>query len=76
MGETSIPCREATRNRLDDIRGGRYRSWDEFLNDMADTFEDGDGGVETGDVPEIARSVEAIEERTGRIERTLEDLQR
>lgn len=39
MGETSIPCREDTRERLKDLRGDEYQNWDALLNDMADAWE-------------------------------------
>jgi len=41
MGQTSIPCRSTTHERLDELRGDRYESWDAFLNHMADVWEDG-----------------------------------
>lgn len=41
MGETSIPCGEQTRDRLEDLRGDKYKNWDAFLNHLADVWEDG-----------------------------------
>lgn len=41
MGETSIPCRNSTRDRFVELRGERYESWDAFLNHLADVWEDG-----------------------------------
>jgi len=83
MGETSIPCGESTRDRLDELRGDEYKSWDAFLNHLADVWEQSEPTYEAT-IPEgsdsgfedIAEAVETIEERTGRIERTLEDLSR
>mgnify|MGYP000344252145 CR=1 FL=1 len=74
MGETSIPCREETRDRLSDLRGNEYKSWDAFLNHLADEFN-GDGADVSG-LDSMGRSIETVEERTGRIERLLEDLTR
>lgn len=93
---TSIPCQETTRDRLKDIRDGEFRSWDEFLHALADTYEgldttDAESEVEIDAAQQlelaaidgledtfgsVESSVETIEERTGRIERQLEDLQR
>jgi len=75
MGKTSIPCNEATRDRLDDLRDGQYKSWDAFLNQLADDWQ-GESDTTVDGLDSLARAMETVEERTGRIERTLEDLQR
>ncbi len=74
MGKTSIPCDEATRDRLDDLRDGEYKNWDAFLNQLADEYDGTEATVDGLD--SLARAMETVEERTGRIERTLEGLQR
>jgi hypothetical protein len=76
MGETSIPCQAETRNRLRDDKTAGV-SWDRYLNDLLDAAERADGyesGAEVNDLDSLASSIEAIEARTGRIERTLEDM--
>jgi hypothetical protein len=77
MGETSIPCREETRDRLDALRDGQYKSWDAFLNHLADVWEQRDEATagEFAGLESLESSVETIEERTGRVERILESLQ-
>lgn len=83
MGESSLPCGTSTRERLEEMRGENFRSWDAFLNYLGDMFEEYDeeyanSGFDDGvaDLESLASSVETVEERTGRIERTLEELQR
>jgi len=76
MGETSIPCREDTRDRLRDDKTSGV-SWDRYLNDLLDAAERADdhaNGAEVDGFDSLASSVEAIEQRTGRIERTLEEM--
>jgi hypothetical protein len=82
MGQTTIPCSETTHERLEDLRGGDFRSWDAFLNALADAYEDDGtddlgvaGSTISGPVlDDIQKSLETVETRTGRIEKTLEDL--
>lgn len=44
---TSIPCRDETRDRLREVRGDDFRSWDEFLVALADVYEQTDEVEET-----------------------------
>ena len=84
MGESSIPCTEPTRDRLKALRGGGYKNWDTFLNELADAWEarfDGSMENDGGDLPDglderlerIESAASTAEERTGSIENTLED---
>lgn len=75
MGETSIPCTEATRNRLRDGKTSGV-SWDRYLNDLLDAAERADDyeNSSTDVTVELADAVKTIEERTGRIERTLDEV--
>jgi hypothetical protein len=76
MGETSIPCQEETRDRLRDDKTVGV-SWDRYLNDLLDAAErvdDYENAPEVDGLESLASAVETIETRTGRIERTLEDM--
>lgn len=60
VAQTSISVQEDTRDRLDDLRGDKYRSWDVFLNELADAYEAGagsGGGLGSVDVDELASAV-------------------
>jgi hypothetical protein len=71
MGETSIPCTEATRDVLREDKTPGV-SWDRYLTDLlADAKRATDGG---DDVDSLASAIETIETRTGRMERQLEQL--
>lgn len=77
MGETSIPCREETRDRLRDDKTSGV-SWDRYLNDLLDAAEradDYESGAEVNDLGSLASSIETIETRTGRLERQLEEME-
>lgn len=76
MGETSIPCEEETRDRLTELRGDRYKSWDGFLMHMADVWEqrEQDSDDDFAGLESLEASVQTIETRTGRIEREIENL--
>jgi hypothetical protein len=84
MGRTTIPCKDETRDRLAELRGDQYSSWDAFLLELADAWED-DAEVPEGflaiqdadaeDIEHIKRSLETVEGRTGKIESILEKLQ-
>jgi hypothetical protein len=77
MGETSIPCREETRDRLRDDKTSGV-SWDRYLNDLLDAEERADDHENAGDVDgfsSLASSVESIEGRIGTIERKLDDME-
>jgi hypothetical protein len=50
MAETSIPCSESTLERLRELRGEDSKSWDVFLNIMADVCEKRN---DENDAPEI-----------------------
>lgn len=75
MGQTSIPCTEEARDRLakqkpDDM------TWSEFLRGAAG--DDVVGSPRVGEVADELASVQdaiaTVEERTGRIERMLEEV--
>ena len=46
MGDSSIPCTAATRVRLADLRGERFKNWDAFLNALADVYEGDDSAAD------------------------------
>jgi hypothetical protein len=56
MGETSIPCREDTRDRLRDDKTSGV-SWDRYLNDLLDAAERADDHANGADVDAIADAV-------------------
>ncbi len=60
MGATSIPCDEATRDRLKAMKGDH--SWDELLIEMADQYDDST----TDDA--LARRMDSLEQRLSEIE--------
>lgn len=60
MGATSIPCDEATRDRLKSLKG--EESWNEFLAELADQY---DGGSSRG---ELERRIDRLESRINDIE--------
>ena len=62
MGRTSIPCGEQTRDRLEDLRGDEYKSWDAFLNHLADVFEDGDAVVSEEGAHELMEEIATLVE--------------
>jgi len=64
MTRKNIKVPEPLFDRLKDDKG-RHRSWPQYLRDQLDDDEDM-GGVES--------SLQEIEERTGRMEQTLEEL--
>jgi len=64
MTRKNIKVPEPLFDRLKDDKG-QHRSWPQYLRDQLDDDEDM-GGVES--------SLQAIEERTGRMEQTLEEL--
>lgn len=88
MGKTTISVDEATLARFNNLRespnGTLEVSADMFLNDLMDGWEDKGGyWQETADLRELAakvervdKSLETVEERTGRIERAVEELGR
>ena len=77
MGETSIPCRAETRDRLRDDKTAGV-SWDRYLNDLLDAAEradDHEAGVPIGEqLDRIQSAAETAEERTGTIERKVDEL--
>lgn len=56
MGETSIPCREDTRDRLRDDKTSGV-SWDRYLNDLLDAAERADDHANGAEVDAIADAV-------------------
>ena len=56
MGETSIPCREDTRDRLRDDKTSGV-SWDRYLNDLLDAAERADDAANGAEVDAIADAV-------------------
>jgi len=76
MGQTSIPCTTDARDRLAEMKPDDM-SWSEFLYGVAEDTEP-IGRPQADEVAEeltaIKEALETVEERTGRIERTLEDL--
>lgn len=60
MGATSIPCDEATRDRLKSLKG--EESWDDFLSNMADQYDS------TGSASELEQRVSNLENRVSDIE--------
>lgn len=75
MGETSIPCTEATRDRLRDDKTPGV-SWDRYLTDLLDDAQRARtaDGPNAEDLSSLAASLETVETRTGRIERILDDV--
>ena len=75
---TSIPVTEAVRDELRDEKP-EDKSWSDFLSQLAGNY---DGGV-SGDIPaevreqldRIEASASAAEDRTGSIQRTVEDME-
>jgi len=65
MTRKNIKVPEPLFGRLKDDKG-KHRSWPQYLRDQLD-----DGGE---DMDGVESSLQAIEERTGRIEQTLEEL--
>jgi len=61
MGETSIPCREDTRDRLRDDKTSGV-SWDRYLNDLLDAAERADDHANGAEVDAIA---DAVADRLG-----------
>lgn len=73
---TTLPCGDRTRDRLEELRGDDFQSWDAFLNFLADEHERCEsGGATDSDLAVMQDSLEIVEERTGRIERQLEELE-
>jgi len=84
---TSLSVKEGTRDRLN-ARKAEFNenqegsvpdlSTDQFIEMLLDTLDAAEDGYYDEDVAtdKIEQSLETIEERTGRIERTLEGLQR
>ncbi len=62
MGESTLPCGTSTRERLEELRGDDFRSWDSFLNYLGDLFEEyndeyrdaGQNPSGGGEFPELA----------------------
>jgi hypothetical protein len=78
MGQTSIPCTTDARDRLAAMKP-EDMNWSEFLFGLAEDGEvhgrpDVDGVAE--ELQSINSALETVEQRTGNIERTLENLQR
>jgi len=80
---TTLPIGEQTRERLEDLRGDDFRSWDAFVNFLADEHERYQAQVNDPNTADIVArldrledGVATVEERTGEIERTLEEVTR
>jgi hypothetical protein len=80
---TTLPIGEQTRERLEDLRDDGFRSWDAFVNFLADEHEryqeqvdDPNSGEIVARLDRLEDGVATVEERTGEIERTLEEVTR
>lgn len=74
MGTTTISLSDETKARFDAARPEQTRSAGQFLNQLLDNWEGGESNGES--ISDLADALATVEERTGRIERQLEDLQR
>ena len=73
MARKNLKLPEELFNALRDDKDDE-QSWPHYFEEQC--LHGGGEAAEVQGFEELARSVETVEERTGRIERTLEDLQR
>jgi len=85
MDKTTLTVDQDTLDRFNDIKnqldaeqsGVPDHSADTFLNALLDTWQAVEGGMyeeHVGDLERLESSVQTIEERTGRLERMVEEL--